>query len=142
MQDGQGAAVVDVVEGGQFDGKAVGCPVLRHADADDAGQRLVGGPHQVLRPVRAAPVGEIVGQVFQGAHDAFSVGILDESVDRVGQVLFADMDEGVDQTVFELAVGQAGHHLRVEDGEARPGRLGIEGFFLLRCLVGDDRAGI
>ena len=134
--------MVDAPEGGEFDSDAVGHPVGGHAQADDAAQGLVGGPHEVLLPADFAALVKIICQYLEGAHHGFGVAILHQRANRVGEVLLADMDKGVDQAVLQLAVGQAAHHIRVEEGEARAGRGDEADFLFAQRLVGDHHAGI
>ena len=114
----------------------MGDPVLRHADTDHAAQRLVGRPHQVLPPGVVVALVEGIGQGLERLHHRFGVTVLHQRPDRIGQVLLANMNKGIDDAVFQLAIRQAGHDLRIEDGEARPGRRHVEDLFLLRRPLG------
>ena len=120
QNDSQRLGVIETMHRRQFVAKHMRCPVLRHASADQAVQRLGRGPHNVGAHVIIFRLLQRFRAILdQGQENAFGEAVLNFAVNRVGDVLFDGMDEGVNHAVGDLARRQGIGVDRVEDRELR-----------------------
>ena len=120
QNDSQRLGVIETMHRRQFVTKHMRCPVLWHASADQAVQRLGRGPHNVGAHVIVFRLLQRFRAILdQGQENAFGEAVLNFAVNRVGDVLFYGMDEGVNHAVGDLARRQGIGVDRIEDRELR-----------------------
>jgi hypothetical protein len=118
QNDSQRLGVIETMHRRQFVAEHMGCPVLRHASADQAVQRLGRRPHNIGANVVVFRLFQRFRAIFdQGQQNAFGEAVLNFAVNRVGDVLLNGMDEGVNHAVGDLArrqgVGKGSRALRL-----------------------------
>ncbi len=92
----QGLGVVEAVQGGDLVAQHVGRPVLRYTGPDQAVQRQSGAPHDVGAHLVVFRFHQRLGALFQQSQQqTFGEAILHLGVDRIGEVLLQDVDEGI-----------------------------------------------
>ena len=116
-------------------------PVLRHAGADQAVERLRRAPHHVGADVVVLGLGQRARAFLdQRLQDALGEAVLDAAFGGIGQVLLDRVDEGVDDAVGDLARRQRVGGRRVEHREHRIGEGREEGQLVAGLPAADDGA--
>ena len=120
QHDSQRLGVIQAVHRRQLVAEHMRRPVLWHACADQAVQRLRRRPHNIGAHVIVLRFLQGFRAILdQGQENAFGEAVLDFAVNRVGHVLLDGMDEGVNHAVRDLARRQGIGINRIEDRELR-----------------------
>ena len=135
--------MIETVHGGQLVAEHMGRPVLRHACANQAVQRLGGRPHNIGANVVVFRLFQRFRAVFhQGQQNTFGKAVLDFAVNRIGDVLLNGMDECVNDAVSHLARRQGVGVNRIQNSEHRLDVGGHKRAFVAGGFTRDHRAFI